>query len=188
MVKEKVIKALGEFGIEVYFELYHGDIINGLRKYLMPITPARLKQMVKKNQAITLPPDFLATAKDYEDYLDIVTPQRLFEIFAEARPDLGATLEALGDVGADYVVLFHRHFVESIKSASPQEDKSDEELSISQEIKNGRTIMLTCDKCGKYWLATPEEAAAVTECPFCKAPANEKSQETTEDDEDSGRL
>jgi rubrerythrin len=183
MGKDKVMKALGEFGIEVYFELYHDNIVKGLRNYLMPITPAKMKQMVQKNQAITLPPDFLATAKGYEDYLDIVTPQRLFEVFAEARPDLGAMLEAMGEDGAEYVVLFHRHFVESIKATPLQEEKS-----ISQEIKDGRTVKLTCDKCGHTWTATPKEAAAVTECPECHAPAGDEPEELAQDEEETGRL
>jgi hypothetical protein len=178
MSKEKVMKALGEFGIEVYFELYHDNIINGLRNYLMPITPSRLKQMVKNSQAINLPEEFLATAKGYEDHLDIVTPQRLFEIFAEARPDLAATLEAMGDAGIDYVILFHRHFVESIRATPIQEEKP-----ISQEIKAGKTIKITCDKCGHTEMVTPEEAAAITECPECHAPANEEPQEPPQEEE-----
>jgi hypothetical protein len=34
-----------------------------------------------------------------------------------------------------------------------------------------KTKRLHCDKCNNSWEATEEEAAAITECPFCHAPA-----------------
>lgn len=164
------LKAAGkELLLDVYTEFYQDEIIDKLRKFLMPVTPENLKQMVAEGKAPPVPSEAVEQLTGYEDYLEKLKPEEIFQWLLKARPDLAEALVSLGDEGAEYVVKLQGFIVDSIKK--PEGVPKPESM-----------VQLHCDSCGADWPLPKNLAEQVQVCPFCGVGREEKAEGAGEEE------
>lgn len=171
-MKDKLRAAAKEFFIDTWLEFNSDQIIDVLQKLMAGVTPDNLKQFVAENVALPVPPGALDALRGYEDYVEKLTPQELFEWLYKARQDLGETLMALGeDATVDYLIKLRGYIIDSIKNPEdiPVEGKQP-------------LVELTCDACGKKWTLPKDLAEQIQVCPFCGHSAKEETTEEPEEE------
>lgn len=162
------LKAVGkELFIETYVELFGNEIVDTLGKILAPLNPDNLKQLVAEGKAPPVPDEAVEELKGYEDYLEKLKPEEVFEWLFKARPDLANTLVSLGDEGAEYMVKWRAFIMDSIRNPEGAPTKPAAESLVE----------LHCESCGAKWPLPKELAEQVTMCPFC---GKGKEEETGE--------
>lgn len=154
--------------IELFIDYYHDDLIMSFRLALSHIKPKEVPDFVRNGKALPIPPQFFEELKGLEDYLEKIEPQRLFKWINEASPEIGEALMELGDDGAEYMVKLKSFIIDSIRALPSLAEEEGVEKEAETEMPSASEhVRLTCDECGQSWIATEEEAAATTECPFC---------------------
>ena len=169
MGKDDLKAAAKEFFIDTYLEFYGDQVVDILKQLLAPLSPKQLKEFVTDGTAPPIPDAAIKRLKGYEDYIELIKPEEVFQWLAKARPDLAETLVSLGDVGAEYVVKLQKFLLDSIRSP--------EQVPTKQTGK----IKLTCEQCEKEWELPKDEAEKVTECPFCGVGREEAPSDKTEE-------
>lgn len=169
MGKDDLKAAAKEFFIDTYLVFYDAEVVAILKQFLAPLSPKQLEQFVADGTAPPIPDAAIKRLKGYEDYIELIKPEEVFQWLAKARPDLAETLVSLGDAGAEYVVKLQKFLLGSIKNP--------------EQVPTGQTgkVELTCEQCGKTWELPKDEAEKVTVCPFCgvgreEAPAVEPEE------------
>ena len=165
-IKESLGKFGSRFAFEFFLETMHEPIIKGLAKYLSSISTQDISIMVREGK---FPPlahlDFSALGDNIE-HIEKISLLRLVEFIAEARPDLATAIQDMGPAGAEYLVKLRAHLLEKIRqSAAAKEFKPEKDM-----------VFAHCDKCGKKWPVSKEEAQSITKCPFCGAEGKEEKK------------
>lgn len=167
--KDDLKAAAKEFFIDIYLEFYSDEVIDILRKFLARVTPEHLKQFVADGTALPIPDAAIKRLKGYEDYIEIIKWEEVFQWLAKARPDLAETLLSLEDEGTEYVVKLQKFLLDSIKN--PEQAPT----------KQTGMVALTCESCGEKWELPKDEAEKVTVCPFCGVGREEEPAEEPEE-------
>lgn len=156
-----------ELLIDVYLELYQAEFIAKLQQILAPLTPDDLGHMVSEGKAPPIREAIVESLRGYEDYLDRLKPEELFEWLNKARPDLAETLMSLGDSGAEYMVKLKFFIIDSIKApASPEPNKPEPQTAPDESAKE-KLYKCVCSECGESVAVTKEAFEAMKLCPFC---------------------
>ncbi len=177
MTYDRLKAGAKEFFIDTYVEFFQGEIVGKLQRFLAPLTPDDLRQFATEGKAPPVPGEAVDSLRGYEDYLEKLKPEEVFEWLAKARPDLADVLISLGDTGAEYVVRLQAFIIDSIRSP---------EGAPSTEPAKTQFVQAHCDSCGQDWPVPRELASEVNVCPFCgvgkeeEAPASE--EETSEEE------
>ena len=169
-------RSLGKFGsrftFELFIEIMHGPLIQGLKKYLSSISVENIPGMVRKAQ---FPPvehlDFSAV-RDSIEHIEKISLLRFVEFIAEVRPDLVVAIQDTGQAGAEYMVKLRDHLLDKIRQPDGGKEFKTEE----------GTVLAHCDQCDKRWPVKREEGEAIAECPFCGAGTDQKKEELPEDE------
>jgi len=169
MSYDKLKAGAKELFIDLFIEFNREEIIEIMRKFLSPLKPGDMEEFVASGTAPPLPPTAIKNLKAYEDYIEKINPQEVFEFLSAARPDLGELLVSLGDKGAEYVVKLKQFIVDSVKSYK------EEPVEPAKAM-----VKLHCESCGKNWILPKEEAEAVIKCPFCGIGKEEETNEPEE--------
>ena len=139
---------------------FRPEIVKGLRKWLEVYTDDQIRQMMVKGEIPPIPPDLFIQAAGYADFVDGFTLEELVEDYlGPARPSIVAMISEMPDVTPAYLVKLHAFLIDRIKHPEQAEVGAG---------KKADTVMATCDKCQKSFPFVD----GLTECPFCKAPAN----------------
>lgn len=161
------LKAAGkEILIDTYLEFYHDEVIATVRKFLNPFSPDDIRRFVAEGKAPPMPAPAIEALSGYEDYLESLKPEELFQWLAEARRDLAEALASLGDEGADYMVRLKSFILDSIRDPEGAPNQAAESI-----------VKLTCESCGAEWRLPRSQAEKVTLCPFCGAGKEEPPQD-----------
>lgn len=173
MSKGDELKAAGkQLFIDTYLEFYRGEVIANVKRAVAPFSPDDIREFVAEGKAPPLPPPAIKALSGYEDYLEALKPEELFEWLAEARPDLAETLMSLGDQGAEYIVRLRQFLVDSIRNP--------EEAPVKQP--ESQMVELTCDACGAKWTLPRNLAEKVRMCPFCGVSREEEPEESGDEE------
>jgi len=168
----RVPRQLGKFGsrfaFEFFLETMHEPIIQGLRKYLSGIRAEDIPTMVRAGKFPAIEHLNLSAVGDNIEHIEKISLVRLVEFIAEARPDLVAAIQDIGESGADYLVKLRQHILVRIKGS---EFKKEDDM-----------VLAHCDKCGKKWPVKKAEAASIRECPFCGTGEEEKKESPPEEE------
>jgi len=160
-----VKQRLGKFGSTLAFEFYlktiHAAMIEGIRKYLTSIKPEDIPAMIRENRFPPLEHLDLSAVSDNSEHLERITPNRLIDFIAEARPDLITAIQDMGIQGGEYIIKLRQHLLNLVKHP----EKS---MAKSIEYKPEDNIKLaTCDKCGKSFPGPEDVLKLLDKCPFC---------------------
>jgi len=169
----RVPRQLGKFGsrsaFEFFLETMHEPIIQGLRKYLSGIRAEDIPTMVRAGKFPAIEHLNLSAVGDNIEHIEKISLVRLVEFIAEARPDLVAAIQDMGEPGAEYLAKLRQHILGRVKSS---EFKKEED-----------TVLAHCDECGKKWPVKKAEAASIRKCPFCGAGDEEEKKEAPSEEE-----
>lgn len=157
--------------IDVFLEFYRDEIIGKLRKFLAPLSPKDLKQCVNDGKSPPVPAEAIKELKGYEDYLEKLRPEEVFQWVVSARPDLAEVLVELGDAGAEYVIKLQAFIVDSIRSPEGTPKQTPE----SQ-------VSLHCEACGADWTLPKSQAEQIQMCPFCGVGKEEETKVENEEE------
>ena len=152
-----------QFGNTLAFEFYcktmRSAIIEGFRKYLSQIQPEDIHAMIREGRFPPLEHLDLSAVSDNTEHLERITPRRLIDYIAEARPDLIIAIQDMGVQGGEYIIKLRLHILGQLKHAEFKPDKN--------------VVLAHCDKCDKKWPVKKDEADSITECPFCSGGEDE---------------
>lgn len=162
---DKLKAGAKELFIDTYLEFFPDEVVAKLQKFLAPLTPEDLRQCVADSKAPPLPAEAVEELKGYEDYLERLKPEELFEWLGKARLDLADTLASLGDQGAEYVVKLKSFIVDSIRNPEGAPTKTESQM-----------VKLHCDACGADWTLPKNLAEKVAVCPFCRVGREEETE------------
>ena len=163
MKGDSLKSAAKEFFIDAWLEFNSEQIIDTLRKLLAGVSPDDLKRFIAEGIALPVPPQVFNSLKGYEDYLEKITPNDIFEWLYKARPDLGDVLISLGeDATAEYLVKL-KGFIRDSTTNPPSPAEAEKP---AQEAKP-QFVMAHCDGCGKEWPVPKALADQIKVCPFC---------------------
>ena len=138
MGRDDLKAAAKEFFVDVFLEFNRGEVIDTLKKILAPFSPDDMKQFASEGTAPPIPEAVVEHLKGYEDYLEKLKPEEVFQWMFEARPDLAEALMSLGDEGASYMIKLQSFIVESVKTSGKAETKQPETQMVN----------LHCESCG----------------------------------------
>lgn len=173
------LKKFGKtLAFETYIEFYKDEILNYIRLLWAGITPQDISKMVAESIAPPIPKDSLEKLRGYEEFLEGITPQRLYEFINDARPDLALALAETGDAAVGYIISLKKYLMAQI-TAEKEGETAEEAVEETQE-ENQPPVKLyscTCDSCGKTLPVTKEAFEAMRVCPFCGV---EKGEPTSE--------
>ncbi|MCK5235866.1 MAG: hypothetical protein KAR06_02680 [Deltaproteobacteria bacterium] len=179
--------------IELYIDTYKEELIAKLRMALGYIKPEDVPKFVKGHEALPIPPKLFSALKGYEGYLETVSPERIFNWIAEARPEIGQALLDLGEECVIYIANFKAFIIDSIKAAPDKEavstteeqppaadSKGQEEKPQAKEEGQPQTeerekpqvqkVWVHCTSCDERWEVPQDEVESIKECPFCGEP------------------
>lgn len=179
--------------VEYFIDINHDEIVARLKAVLMFVRPKDVKRYIEEKEALPIPPAVFKYLAGFEDWIKGLEPERLFAFIQEASPEIAAAIMEMGDAGAEYMVQFKQFILDNVKALSGKEDIPDTVEEIIQERapkqeplkakfagdtkdipsqpRTPEKKLVTCEECKESWEATPEEVLALTECPFCHAPA-----------------
>lgn len=160
---EKFKKVGSRWAFEMYIEVFYNGIIAGFRDFLRGYTPEDIPRMVKNGEYPYINPSYFESVRGYEKYLEKISADRLGEALAIARPDLAEALVATGEAGGIYIHKLRTHIFKAI--AHPE--KAHEQGDTLPKAPLRKMKLLTCDNCHQSWPVPEDEAAEITECPFC---------------------
>jgi len=159
-----VKQRLGKFGSTLAFEFYlktiHAAMIEGIRKYLTSIKPEDIPAMIRENRFPPLEHLDLSAVSDNSEHLERITPNRLIDFIAEARPDLIIAIQDMGNQGGKYMLKLHLHLLDLMKHPEKAMGKS------TDYAPKKEMVQATCDQCGKSW-PVPKDSPSIDKCPFC---------------------
>ncbi len=159
--KERLRKFGSRLAFEFFIETMHDPIVEGLRKYLAKIQPDDIPGMVRKGKFPPLDKVDFTAVSDNAEHFEKISPVRLMEFIAEARPDLVTAIQDMGMPGAEYLAKLRLRLIELVKHPEKALAKSTEYESKETMVK------ATCDNCHKSWPVPKSEASSIEECPFC---------------------
>ena len=168
-LKRQGKKFLGRFAFEMFIEEFYPQLIATIKTSLAGLTPADIKDMIRKGEFPELPPEVYANLHGYEDYLESITVQRLWKALIEGCPDLATAVDQVGDPGYRWFIRFRSRILRGIRAGAPL---------ITAGETNVEMVSVKCDSCQKEWVVKKSEAANIKECIFCKAPAGGAAPET----------
>jgi len=157
-------RAGSQFAFEVAMELSHPLIIDGFRKWLEQYSLDQYRDMIRKGTYPAIKPEHFEAAKDYADYIQGITVDRLIDFLAEARPDIVEVIVSMGDQGGNWLINLREHFLDCL--VHPEKAGTGSPAPMPQ--KKMKTV--TCDKCGKSFPMEEEAVAKLEKCPLCGAP------------------
>ena len=165
MSLSKKIQTFGSrFAFEFFIEGMHGVIIKGLKDYLSSIKSTDIPLMVRDGKFPPLEHLDLSVVGDNVQHLEKVDLLRLMEFIAEARPDIAAEIQNLGQTGVDYLIKLRQHIINKIKGVEfkPKEN----------------TVMAHCDQCNNQWPVQKDKALSLKaeDCPFCQGKGKPKEE------------
>ena len=124
----------------------------------------RYHQLIKDNAFPFIPADiFGMVGEDVSGFIDYIDSKRLWKFLVEARPDLAEAVAADEEAGFKWFDRMRKHFTDCVKNPALAEAQP--------PILKDKIVMVHCDKCGKDFPATKEEADKLDKCPLCGAPA-----------------
>lgn len=171
-IKKSLVRFGSRFAFEFFLETMHDPIVKSLRKYLSSIRVEDIPDMVRQGR---FPPfedlDFSAVSGN-ADHIQKISLLRLAEFLSEASPDLMKAIQDRGEAGAEYLAKLRVHLLEKLRQ--PDGGK---EFELQED-----TEMAHCDQCDKRWPVKKEEAAAITECPFCHAGSEGEEEPPSEEE------
>jgi ribosomal protein L37AE/L43A len=163
----KIPKQLSKFGSRFAFEFFletaHDGIVQALQRYLSDITPEKIRVKVRNSEFPSIKHLSLEAVGDNLEHIEKISLVRLVELIGEARPDLVAAIQDMGEEGVGYLVKLRQHILDQLKNA---------EFKLEQGM-----VLAHCEECGKKWPVKKEGAASITKCPFCGA-GGEETRET----------
>lgn len=167
-IKERFGKLGSRFAFEFFLETMHDSMVQGLKNYLSSIKTEDFADMVRSDKFPSVEKLDFSVAKENIQHIEKISLLRIMEFIADARPDLAEVIQNQQEQGALYLGNLRVHILNRIRQSSMQ-----------KEFKpQADTVMARCDKCEREWPVTKEEAAAITECPFCGAGRDEKKEES----------
>lgn len=154
---------------ELALEFYRDDIVTKIANFFRPYSANDILTHIQEANPINPPETLFGWLKDYRAQLQKYSisdmAERLLSWIGEARPDIASILIASGDEGAMWLVSEAKLIRDTALSIqAPAKDES-ELAKVKTERK--QYTRATCEKCGKLWLVTKEEAEQITRCPFC---------------------
>jgi hypothetical protein len=159
----KRFKSVGsEFLFNLAVEQFWPIIIKNFKEWLAPITPEKMKEMVRKGEMPELDPTWFDAISGYRKYLLKITRERMAEILAEARKDLFTAIMECGEEGFLWLCKLHLYLLECIDHP--------EKLIPEPPPPTEKMVMARCDVCNKSWPVKKTEFANIDKCPFCAAP------------------
>lgn len=168
-----VLKKVGSrYAFELFLEVFHEDIVGRLSTWLAPLSAEKVKRMVRKSQYPDFALDDFAKLTDFAEYLEKVSPDRLFDAIVEARPDLAEVIAGMGVKGAKYMVHLREHLLERVRAPELALAKS-KEYSLAPPLVE--MAMAICDNCHKEWPVPKAEFGKIEVCPFCGHGKNEET-------------
>lgn len=158
-------KRLERFGSHFLFEfsvgLMHNAIVKGFRSYLHSIKPEDIKSMIKKGEFPPLKHLNFSAVVDNAEYIETITEVRLFDVLAEARPDLAQAIQDMGMPGAEYIAKLRLHLFDLVKHPEKAMGES------TDYTPKKEMVLATCDHCHKSFPVPKDEASSIDKCPFC---------------------
>jgi len=146
----------------------HSAIIEGFRKYLSQIQPEDIHAMVREGRFPPLEHLDLSAVSENTEHLERITPSRLIDYIAEARPDLIIAIQDMGVQGGEYIIKLRLHILGLLKHA---------EFKLEENV-----VLAHCDKCDKKWPVNKDEAESITKCPFCGAGGEDAKEAPSEEE------
>ena len=143
-----------DFGFELLIETFQPQITSNIKSFLESYTPEQWKTMVVEKKFPSADGIDWGWAKPHIKHMDKITPERLIEFIAEARPDLALVTQDLGEVGAEYLPLLREYLFSHMLNDSPV-----------QEMKKAEVKQATCSECGKAFPI--KDGQVIDKCPFC---------------------
>lgn len=149
-----------KFLFEMTLETMRPQMLEGFRKFLAPITPADIHDMVRLTRfPDTSKLDFSMVGENSE-FIEGIDMERLIEFLIDARPDLVEAINQEGVAGGQYLIKLREHMISKVKAAAFKAEKN---------IK-----MAHCDVCDGRWPVDTSKGDIPTECPLCKAKAQKE--------------
>jgi hypothetical protein len=159
----KQFKKIGSrFAFEFFLEVWKDKLVAMLKDWLSTYTVEDIQKMVKRGKFPDTQGLNFGAVKDYTEYLEKISAERLFEDFiAPARPDLAQAIQGMGMPGAQWLVKLRAHLMNQVLAGKGTE-------SVKEDL-----VQATCDVCGKSWPVPRSEFDSIKECPFCGAGKDE---------------
>jgi hypothetical protein len=157
MVLDSLKKVGSRFAFECFLEVWKPKLVESLRKWLEQYSVEDINRMVSQGQFPDVSKLDLSVVKDYLEYIDKISIERLIEDFlGPARPDLIQAIIEMGMPGANWLVKLRLELLEKVRKGQKPAD-----------IVKEDTVLATCDACGKSWPVARSDFDKVKECPFC---------------------
>ena len=145
---------LFDFALECWPGIY-----DKLREGTASITPETFRRMIKEGSFPVGDASWFAKGHEFlEELKETLTPERIMEILAEARPDLTQVLLEFDVEGYQYIVNLRAHLLDLVRHP---------EKALPAPTPKKDMVKATCEACGKTWFLSRVEAEKLAECPFC---------------------
>ena len=155
-------KVGSRFAFEFFLEVWQEKLVEMLRKWLSSVTIEDIQKMVKRGKFPDTQGLDFSGVKDYAEYLEKISTERLFEDYiAPARPDLAQAIQGMGMPGAQWLVKLRGHLLSQVKGSVALAEGTEAPL-VKEDI-----VQASCDVCGKSWPVPRSEFESIKECPFC---------------------
>lgn len=160
-------KVGSRFAFEFFLEVWKDKLVAMLKDWLSSYTVEDVQKMVKRGKFPDTESLDFSGLKDYTEYLEKISTERLFEDFiAPARPDIAQAIQEMGMPGAQWLVKLRTQLWNKVIGTG--------EGTSSPAVKED-LVQATCDVCKKSWPVPRSEFESIKECPFCGAGADEPS-------------
>jgi hypothetical protein len=160
-------RALFYLGIELFYD----DILKAFRGWLQPLTPEKVKEMIRKGELPQLDPEWFTKIEGWKQYILEIKIGKVAQAIGDARPDLG---KAILECGADGGVWLNRLYVYLLECVDhPERVKPIAAQSNEPVVK---MVNVRCQSCGKGWPIKEADVAKLEKCPFCGAAAKDEAK------------
>lgn len=174
----KFKKAGNRFLFELAIEEFYPMIIKEFKNWLRPLTPEKVKEMIKKGELPELDPQWFQTLGDYREYVLKIKIGRVAQAIGDARPDLGKAIIECGDEGGIWLHKLYVHLLECVDHPEKLIPEA------AKPVPGEEMVQAHCQSCDKTWPVKKADFAKVDKCPFCGAGAGAPAPPQTEKPEE----
>jgi len=158
-----------QFFFNLAVEQFRPQIIKEFRKWLKPMTPEIVKEMIKTGTFPKLEPKWFDNISGYRQYILKIKYTQMLEYIGEAAaPEI---VQAIMGCGVDGQLWLRKLYVYLLECVDHPE-KIIPEVPKIEEVTE-KMVQVECQSCHKTWPAKESEVALIKKCPYCGTSVDE---------------
>ncbi len=165
--KNPMVKKLqmvgNRFMFNFFLEQFRPTIIKEFKKWLKPLTPAMVKEMIRDNKFPELDPEWFQTMGDYRKYILEIKYSQVMDALSEAaEPKIMMAIMECGEEGHLWLNALYVYLLECVdhpEKLIPEPPKV--------EVPEEKMVTAKCQTCNKTWPVKMADFSSIQKCPFC---------------------